>query len=320
MCSSSTWRVGVLAVLAAVLLVRCDFSGSAQDASRLVVEAFFVSEEPLPPIQLRQTRGLNDPVLPGDPDADAARGATVRLSLNGDTVRYVESDEPGRYEPLQPRRVPSGASYRLLVEWEGERASAGGIVPAPINIETTCLSIPSTPVEAILVDSLRRDSLDIPAEQGFIFPIDVTLRWPGRQEVADAPASVPSWVRAELDPSATFSSSVVDFFLQPVEVDREVDFPATSTGREWTGVYAISVDAVDDPLPEHAVTVALARGDSAFASFSTSRTDPERREPVSNVDGAVGIATALALDTLRFDLDDGTEGRICQNGRRRAAP
>jgi hypothetical protein len=138
--------------------------------------------------------------------------------------------------------------------------------------------------------------------------------------VADAPVSVPAWVRAELNPSAAFSSSVVDFFLQPVEVDREVDFPATSTGREWTGVYAVSVDAVDDPLPEHALTVALARGDSAFASFATSRTDPERREPVSNVDGAVGIATALALDTLRFDLDAGTEGRLCQNGRRRAAP
>lgn len=298
------------AILTCILLLattRCDLAGEP-DPSTLVVEAFLEAGEPLPPVQLRQTRDLRDPVPPDDSLADAAVGADLRIAVAGDTVRYVPGDAPGTYVPTRSVTVPPGAAFYLEARWEGERGVASGTVPPRISIRSACLTVPPSPVEAILVDSLRRDSLDIPAEQGFIFPVDVTLNWDQEPEVETM------WVRAGLQPSSDFSSGVVELFLQPTEVSRESDFLAESSlqrERQWTGVYAVSASDSTAPIVAHRITVSLTRGDSAFAAFASSRTDPERREPVSNVDGAIGIATAISLDTLGFDVPEGASGEIC---------
>lgn len=302
-------RVLALMVAFSVLVAGgagCDFAASS-DPSTLVVEAFLLSGQPLPPLQLRQTRALGDPVPPGDSTADAATGASVRVAIGADTVAYAPGETPGTYVPTESLLVAPNAVFWVEVRWQDERATASGRVPPPIAIDQTCLSIPDEAVEAILVDSLRRDSLDIPAEQGFIYPIDVTIDW------ASASSTTETWVRTGVQPSADFSSGVVELFLQPIEVDRETDFSVESGGlrRAWTGVYAVSVDSADQVLPEHEITVSLTRGDSAFASYATTRTDPERREPVSNVNGAVGIATSIALDTARIVVNQGTRGERC---------
>lgn len=307
----SPFRILLRAVLVMVLILgttRCDLA-EPTNGSALVVEAFLQSGEPLPLVRLRQTRGLQDPLSPSDSLADAAEGATLRIAVNNDTVTYVPGDVAGTYEPARPVLVQPGASFFLDVEWEGERATASGQVPSPINIRQACLTIPDAPVQAILVDSLRRDSLDIPAEQGFIFPVDASLEW-GDDLVSDD-----AWVRAGLQPSSNFSSGIVELFLQPTEVDREPAFLVAADqrrDRQWTGVYAVSAADSNAPVPAHRITVSLTRGDSAFAAFAASRTDPERREPVSNVEGAIGIATAIALDTIGFDVASGTSGEICQ--------
>jgi len=275
--------------------------------SGLVVEAFLLSGEPLPEVRLRQVRGLDQPVPPDDSTADAARGADVAIAIGTDTVTYQAGDTPGLYRPSRSILVQPGASFWVRARWNGEEAVASGTVPEPIGIDQACLTVPDEPVRAILVDSLRRDSLDIPAEQGFIFPIDVTVDW---QDASPNSA----WVRAGLSPSATFSSGVVELFLQPIEVDRETAFsvqPPPDSARQWTGVYAVSATDSLAPVPQHEITVSLTRGDSAFASFASSRTDPERREPVSNVDGGIGIATAVALDTLRLTVNEGSGGEQC---------
>jgi hypothetical protein len=160
----------------------------------------------------------------------------------------------------------------------------------------------------VQLDSLRRDSLDLPAEQAFIFPVDATLTWtppPGDGAPRDgAPADSTRWIRALLDPFDPFQSTLVDFFLQPEAIFREVEAtPAPGGGRQWQGVYAVSADSADAPLPRHRLRVALVRGDSAYAAFAASRNDPDRREPVSNVTGGLGIATAVALDTLTVTVE-----------------
>jgi hypothetical protein len=58
-------------------------------------------------------------------------------------------------------------------------------------------------------------------------------------------------------------------------------------------------------LPRHNLTTALVRGDTAFAAFAQTRTDPDRREPISNVDGALGIATAVSVDSLVRSVEPG---------------
>ena len=299
MCRARPLVLGLIAAGLILVLGRCDLTEPV-DRAELVVEAFIETGRPLPPVRLRRVQPVTAAA-----DTAPARGATVRLTVGDTTVAYEET-RPGRYEATgSDWRVPPRTSLALDIRWQGERATARGRTPPAISVEEVCVQVPEEPVQAILVDSLRRDSLDIPAEQGYLYPIEVTTRW-GTDNLT--PADSTAWVRAELQPTASFSSAVVNFFLQPAEVRREETFARVqdgTPGRRWTGVYAFPVDSANAPLPRHRVTTILVRGDTAFADFATSRTDPDRREPVSNIHGAVGIATGIALDSLGRVVEEG---------------
>ncbi len=300
--SRPVWDARVRSVMAALVLVglvltvaRCDWTTSAS-GDELVVEAFLQTGAPLPTVTLRETVGLT-----ADSSGQPATGATVELTLDGERIPYAPvPDQPGRYEPVEAIEVPSRVPYTLDVAWQGRRATASGRTPPAIRMASLDVDVPDRPVEAILVDSLRRDSLDIPAEQGFIYPVEVTLSWPGDIDAIDPDSSY--WIRTQLTPDTTFSSTVVDLFLQDGEVFRERTVTPANGLRRWTGVYAVPVDSADTPLPAHHLEVALLRSEADYASFATTRADPERREPISTVDGAIGVVAAVALDTQRVTI------------------
>lgn len=274
----------------------CDWNTAPVEEEALVVEAFLETGRPLPAVTLRQTRPLNET---GEGEAAAATGADVTLVLEDRAIRYTEP-APGRYVPEESLVVRPQARWRLVVEWQGTTAHAQGRAPSPLEIEEVCVDVPESPSRAVQVDSLRRDSLDIPADQGYLYPIDVAVQWSSPRSAA-AEAG-PYWVRTQLRPDATpFPSEVVKFFLEPAEIRREDRFTRTDAGSRWKGVYAVSVDSNTATFPRHDLTTALVRGDTAFASFAQTRTDPDRREPISNVNGALGIATAVAIDSLNSD-------------------
>lgn len=287
----------LLAAACLLLFARCDLVEPG-DEQQLVVEAFFVSGEPLAPLTLRATRSLDDTT------ATPATGAEITLQLDEQPVDYHPmGDSPGQYAPDTAMVVPADAEFALTAQWQGQTATVSGTVPRPLTIEDVQVDVPREPVEAILVDSLRRDSLDIPAEQGYIYPIEVTVSWS-----ADFPGIEPDstyWIRTQLKPYefSSASSTVVDYFLQPEEVFRESTAPRSDGRRHWTGVYAVPVDEDDDPLPEHQLRVSLVRSGAEYAAFATSRDDPERREPISNVQGGIGIAAAIALDSTRVAVE-----------------
>jgi len=267
-----------------------------------VVEAFVATDRPLPPITLRQTRPLD---APGSRDDNAAAGADVEFVLDGEALSYEEHDSrPGLYVPeVDLKAVPAGVPWALTVEWRDEVAQAQGRTPPPIDLGQVCVEVPAAPVQAVRVDSLRRDSLDIPAEQGYLYPVNVSVEWPAG--ALPPGADTTHWVRPQLRPDTTgFSSRVVICFLEPVDVRREDQFRARNGHRAWRGVYAVPVAESTSALPGHDLTVTLARGDTAFAAFARSRDDPERREPVSNVEGGLGIATAVAIDSLRRTVQE----------------
>jgi hypothetical protein len=294
--------LGALLLVGGALLggVRCDLATQAEQET-LVVEAFVETGAALPPVTLRQTK----PLSASADSAAPATGATVTIQLNDTTYAYEEvPDAPGRYRAIGgPDSIAAGTRWRLTARWQEEVARAQGRTPSPIQVREMCVDVPSEPVESIFVDSLRLDSLDIPAEQRLIYPIGVTVRWQGASTGDDTTR----WVRGQLRPSASFSSRVVNFFLQPAEVRREDRYPDTKAGRKWRGVYAVPVDTSTAPLPEHRLTAVLVRGDTAFADFARTRADPDRREPVSNVSGGLGIATGVAIDSLRRTVTEGTE-------------
>jgi len=292
----------LLAVGVVLGLARCDWTGPPPEETDVVVEAFLETGESFPPIVLRQTT----PLSAGDrTEGGAATGAEVVLTHDGTRVPYQESGQPGRYEPAVTGVVQPKVSWALTVQWNGETARAQGQTAASVALTEVCVAVPSEPVQAVQVDSLRRDSLDIPATRDYIYPMDVTVRWPS--DFPSVPSDRTPWLRAQLRPDTPpFSSRVVSFFLEPDEVQREDAFPRVNGGRQWKGVYAVPVDSsASDLLPRHDLTAAFVRGDSAFADYAQTRTDPERREPISNVDGGLGIATAMSVDAIVVnDIDE----------------
>jgi len=277
-------------------LARCDWTTEPVEQQSFVVEAFLETGQSPPAVLLRRTRPLR---ASGDSSADVASGGQVDLSVGGQSVAYEEARRaPGRYVPAgEPGRIPPRTSWQLRVQWNGTAARAQGVTPPPIGIAEVCAEVPDEPVRAVQVDSVRRDSLDIPADQGYLYPIEVRVQW--RPLSASGHPDSTYWVRAQLQPDAApFPSEVVDFFLEPAEIRREDQFAKTEGRLQWKGVYAVPVDSSDAPLPPHNLTTSLVRGDTAFASFAQTRTDPDRREPLSNVDGALGVALGVSVDSL----------------------
>jgi hypothetical protein len=63
------------------------------------------------------------------------------------------------------------------------------------------------------------------------------------------------------------------------------------------------------------------RGDTAFAAFAQTRTDPDRREPISNVEGGLGVAVAVSVDSLVRAVEaDGARCRAATASRRGVNP
>lgn len=286
--------------VAIALLTGCD-SVAPIEESRMVVEGYLNSGLTLPAIEVRRTLS---PLEPYDAGSAAVTDAAIELVLDGRSTHYAaDPSRPGTYHPAEadPRTLDAGMPYTFRASWEGRVAEASGIIPPRIEILDVSTSVPDEPVSAVLLDSLSlADSISTGLYTGFIYPIEVRITW------NDASAAnwegKDSWVRAQLTPISEFSSPVVDLFLRSEEIFREVEQELSSGRRTWTGVYAVGVADSDDVLPEHRLRVSVVRSGPSYARFAASKQTPERREPRSNLDGAVGVVAAIAVDSLHVDV------------------
>ena len=293
-----TSNLGVAFVLALALILvfaSCDTVAPSEEAE-LVVEAFVTTGAPLPDVVLRQTRPLSEELEGGGlPVSDAE----VQIELGGTLYDYrAVPNTPGQYAPARsPVRVPQKADFTVDVQWQGQHATGGGLTPPPIRLDGVDVKVPKVPQRAVLLDTLG-----VLPEEAFIYLIDVTLWWTSNLDEQGADSLY--WIQAKLEPFTSFSSTVIDFFLQPESVLREREIPRDDDNqRLWRGVYAIAVDEEADPLPRHQLKVALLRSGSDYAQFATSRSAPERREPISNVNGALGIVAGISVDSLRCTVE-----------------
>lgn len=286
-------------VVFAAWLGGCDGTLPDDPNPLLVVEGFIETGKPLPAIRIRRAVSV---AAAYDSEAAAASGAEIVVRIGARSISYVpDAARAGLYRPAEGNLVTAlpGDLVTLDLTWQGRSASGAGIVPPAIEILSTAFRIPDEPVSAVLLDSLAlSDSLSVDARQGFIYPIEVSLTWRDT-----GPTSRDFWVRAQLQPYATFSSSVVDLFLRSEEILEEESAPFAESGiRSWTGVYAVGVNDEDEPVPEHTLRVALIRSSQDYARFAATRRAPERREPISNLEGAIGIFTAISVDSTRIRL------------------
>ncbi len=287
--------IGVGALFAA-MMAGCDSALPSDAEPRLIIEGFIDTGRPLPAIRLARTL----PVVGAyDSAAAAVENADITVLLGTRSVDYApDGARSGVYLPVGAEHVRAAPndSFALDVVWQGHRAAAGGRVPPAIEIMTADVRVPEEPVSAVVLDSLSlSDSLSVGAYEGYIYPIEVSIRWRG-----PGGGTRDYWLRAQLQPYESFSSTVVDLFLRSEAVFHEEEAPFDGSGiRSWTGVYAVGVDGRDDPVPEHALRISLIRSGRAYARFAATRNAPERREPDSNLDGAIGIFTAISVDSTR---------------------
>ncbi|HYE58206.1 MAG TPA: DUF4249 family protein [Rhodothermales bacterium] len=278
------WIVGAAFWL---VLAGCD-AGEPPYVPELVVEAFLEAGQPLGGLTLRRTLPTD---APSGNDAVTDAGALVRLSGQSVPLVHVGS---GRYRPASPALLVPGSVLAFEATWQGSTATATTTVPPVLRLDSVRVEPASAPVRAILLEQFGFDPASIPRE-GFVYPVRVRAYW-------QAPA-VPDtglWVRVSLRPSA---GSSVQFFFPPEVVRQEQEaVGATMDARYYEGVYAVRVASETAPLPAHTLRVALVRGGTAYARFITTRSAPDRREPISNVTGGRGLFAAVSTDSVRVNV------------------
>ncbi|MEX0822116.1 MAG: DUF4249 family protein [Rhodothermales bacterium] len=284
------------------------------DESRLVVEGYLTSGGPLSTVQVRRTVSPNGPY---DPARAAVDDATVELFIGGSTISFApDSKEKGTYRPgsTGETMVAAGQSFSFRAAWRGTVAEASGIVPPTVKLGEVDVTVPDEPISAVLLDSLvLSDSIATGLYTGYIYPIEVAISWNDTTVQGWSPES--SWIRAQIRPFSAFSSPVIDLFLRSDEIFREAEQMTIDGKRRWTGLYAVGVRNEDDPLPLHRVRISIVRSSSDYARFAASKDAPERREPVTNLSGAVGIFAAIAVDSVDVYVEPDGSSSIASHPR-----
>lgn len=295
-------KCSIAVLLIFLVLSGCD-SVEPVESSVLVVEGFLDTGKPLPELTLRQTRPIWEPYA--DDSTTSVADASVRLDLDGRTVPYYPlPGEAGRYAPDTSLIVSAESQFALRVQWNEQVATASGTIPPAIQIDSVQVQAPPEPVEAVFLDTLRFDTLGTGAVKGFIYPVEVSIWW--TQGSGQWAQESPYWIRAHLNPVISFSSTVVDYFLRQDQILQENTIEPDVEGRHrWTGVYAVPVSSQAELLPTHELKVTLIRSGEDYARFASSRGSPERREPVSNISGAIGIFAGISVDSLRIQVKHG---------------
>lgn len=277
------WMVLIMAAIAAA---GCGTVEPGSD-EQLVVEAFATTGSTLPEVTLRHTSPLRSG---GVEDAPAAP-ATVGMWLEGEEVPYAH-ENGGRYLPLSDAVPQAGQRLELQVDGGDAVLRGSTTLPPAIGIDSVRVEPAPVPIEAVLIDSL--DLTPGIGVTGYLYLIDVHVFW------RDAGARDSSYVRVQLLPDSRFASRVIDLFLRSDEVLQEDAATRPLPGvRQWSGVYAVRVDHPDAPLPGHALRVGLIRSGPDYARYALSREAVDRREPIGNIDGGLGIFAGIAIDSLR---------------------
>ena len=298
-------RIHIVLILLPLSLVGACDSVQPDSSSKLVLEGFFDADHAMPVITIRRTLDLS--AAQEAVGAAMVPDAELEVLVNGVSEEYESSSSrPGRYVPKSSSAVVrEGDRFLIEARWRGQVASGTGEVPPAVRLDSILLNVPELPVEAVLVDSLRLDSLGIDAQTGYLYPIEATLWWQ-----SDGEEDVEYWVQAQLKPFTEFSSLVVDFFLLPEQVFPEAEAAHDGGGtRTWTGLYAVPVSSADSPLPPHSLRLAALRSGRDYAEYIRSRSSPERREPTSNLQGALGIVAGISVDSLVIELDETYAGK-----------
>ena len=293
------------ALLVTLFLMGCE-AVHPEDTSLLVVESYVATGKPLPPITLRRTAPLEANYDLG-PSA-AAAGARVEFMMQGSLIPYTMQGT-GVYAPLAPVTAIPGAKLDLKVYWGDQVITANSRVPPPVSLDSVGIEVSDTPipglildsvfVDPLLVDSLGLRALGANAHEGLVYLVEATLYWTDNTE-RDGDDW---WMRTQLLPRLGQSPRLSNFFLSPEALQRERSAPfVNAEQRSWSGAYAVQVPTLSSQVPAHGLRISIVRCTGDYARFVSGSSNPGESEPPSNVTGALGIFTGLAIDTLTIEV------------------
>lgn len=293
------------AILVIFFLMGCE-AVHPEDTSLLVVESYVASGQPLPPVKLRRTAPLESRYHLDQ--STAATGARMEFKLQDSLIPYAMQGS-GVYAPLEPVTAFTGAELDLRVYWGDHVIMANSRVPPPVSLDSVSIEVSDTPipglildsvfVDPLLVDSLGLRALGANAREGLVYLVEATLYWTDNTE-GDGDDW---WMRTQLLPRLGQSPRLSNFFLSPEALQRERSVPyVNAEQRSWSGAYAVQVSSSSNQLPVHGLRISIIRGTSAYAQFVSGSSNPGETEPPSNVTGALGIFTGIAIDTLTIEV------------------
>ena len=246
-----------------------------------VVEAFIVANEPVNNVKVKMLTSINEI----DPDFEPYSEAEVTISEDENVFNLTYNVENGLYSyEGTGLDIEVGVEYDIQVKVASRLANSSTIVPDV----PTGLSIPQT---TLIVPQIVL-SPDLPDLIGELFRDErITLTWderPGQHyfvvienRVGELDPIIPEWIPPE--PRALLSS--FRFISEPSET---VSFDIIGVALETYGPHIAKVYSVNDEYVE------------LFNNLEQDSRD--LNEPPSNIQNALGIFTAFAVDSVEFEV------------------
>ena len=298
----TVWMGCAALALSLVLITGCDTAGMEEPDTQVVVEAYLVAGETLPPIRLTRTAGIDERYNYDSLAVRDAEIAVVQLDEDGDPLaRYpyrARRDTTGVYIPFGSDRVVPLATYRLeaTIPSTGERITASTTVP-------DTFSIVDANARAVVYQSPEQLALTLTRSQ-----------YPGRDQ------SFYLFSTESLDPRLDNLTPLIREFVDDAEEEfnpaefritsspvlneesYEVNANGTLTIRlPWIAVAfygpnRTTTNAIDDNLYDFVRTQAAQQGGGGF----TPGTIPN---VIEHVEGGAGVFGSLARSSYEVIIN-----------------
>lgn len=250
--------------------------------NQYVVEAFVTADENIYDIKIKETTSINQEVIMDTPFPDA----TVTISANQESIELMYDDISGKYiDPSNSFEIQVGQEYEINIQLEDINATSSTVVPEkPTGLKLTdsILVVPELLPTVFLRDQITE-----------LFDEEViTLSWtsvPGRHYFVVIESQVDS----------------IDYIL-PQEIPEEslellASFKFISEPTQDTTFNIIAVAL--ETYGQHVAKVYSVNQEYVDLFNSATQDSRDLNEPPSNIENALGIFTAFAVDSIEFTVN-----------------
>ncbi|MCR9251173.1 MAG: DUF4249 domain-containing protein [bacterium] len=249
--------------------------------NQYVVEAFITADENIYDIKIKETTSIIQEEIIDIPFPDA----TVTISANQESIELVYDDITGKYiDPSNSYEIEVGQEYEINIQLEDINATSSTVVPEkPTGLKLTdsVLIVPELLPTVFLRDQITE-----------LFDEEViTLSW----------TSVPDRHYFVVIESQVDS---IDYIL-PQEIPEEslellssFKFISEPTQDTTFNIIAVALETYG----QHVAKVYSVNQEYVDLFNSATQDSRDLNEPPSNVENALGIFTAFAVDSIEFTV------------------